>query len=518
MEIYLPKTMDFCLPKSIEYSLPLTYIVDGVKLNISRSEFFERNTIELSDEYANRMGEINYEEYNKIIDRFIVLNKSWLEKIKMEAIEDIQRVSKDYNDGEMFISFSGGKDSTVIDDLVKKALLHRKVNKIFGDTTLEFPSTYEYIARTKENVYNREYSKVLTATNRRDDFYDLCESIGPPSRVLRWCCMYFKTTPISDKIDRMFSEKNKVLAFHGIRRSESISRSKYDMETDSPKISKQRVFAPIIDWSDFDVWLHILSSKIDFNDAYRYGYARVGCWNCPNNGNYDMFLSKIYFPEMSEKLHKMLMDFAIKTNKEDPEGYVNGNFWKARQGGNGLEFAENAIINYQPCAIENNSFNYQLSRPITKEFYNLFIPFGKVDFKTGNKHKGEVYILSKDGIPCMRMQGKIGTDLLKVTVLDIKGFGGISKKIKNVSDAKKKIECQIAKYQTCIACKGCKSVCKYDAINIISKKVEDELTGNIEFEVEYTIDEKKCIKCGECIDHFGSGCYMKKILRTKQGA
>lgn len=42
-----------------------------------------------------------------------------------------------------------------------------------------------------------------------------------------------------------------------------------------PKIVKQTVASPIIEWIDFDVWLYILTTRIDFNYAYRLGWTRV---------------------------------------------------------------------------------------------------------------------------------------------------------------------------------------------------------------------------------------------------
>lgn len=102
--------------------------------------------------------------------------------------------------------------------------------------------------------------------------------IGPPSRVMRWCCTIFKTGAINRKLTALFKDKTSILAFYGIRRSESASRSKYDRETQGRKISRQNTVSPAIDWMDFDVWLYILKRKIDFNVAYTYGYARVGCF------------------------------------------------------------------------------------------------------------------------------------------------------------------------------------------------------------------------------------------------
>ena len=51
------------------------------------------------------------------------------------------------------MSFSGGKDSTVVSRLVRDALQDNSVIHFFGDTTLEFRETYEYVQHKfrKEN-------------------------------------------------------------------------------------------------------------------------------------------------------------------------------------------------------------------------------------------------------------------------------------------------------------------------------------------------------------------------------
>ena len=80
--------------------------------------------------------------------------------------------------------------------------------------------------------------------------------------------------------------------------------------------------SPIFFWKDIDIWLYILSKDIDFNDAYRLGYDRVGCWCCPNNNQRAQFLSRIYMPEQSEQWRDFLIRFAKKIGKPDAEEYV----------------------------------------------------------------------------------------------------------------------------------------------------------------------------------------------------
>ena len=77
---------------------------------------------------------------------------------------------------------------------------------------------------------------------------------------------------------------------------------------------------------------------------------------------------------------------------------------------------------------------------------------------------------------------------------------------KDLADAKRKIDCQITKYQMCLGCRACESVCKYSAISVSDK----------EGSTNYKIDDTKCVKCQECVGHFTLGCYMRKVLAIKR--
>ena len=390
-------------------------------------------------------------------------------------------------------------------DLVINALNNEMIIHIYGDTTLEYPETGVYLEEFRK-IHPR--TPMLIAKNKDQDFNELCKVIGPPSRMMRWCCTIFKTGSITRKIDSTFKNKIKVLTFQGLRRNESIARSKYDRESNGAKITKQQTVAPIIDWLDFDVWLYILTRNIPFNNAYKKGFSRVGCWCCPNNSYWSEYLSNIYMNEQYTKFHNILVDFAKQIGKPDPKEYVSSGGWKARQGGNGLNYSNNAILSFKPCVLEENAYNFELNKPITETLYELFKPFGLLDFNIGNKRLGEVYVLGKkDKQPLLKLTGKIGQNLLKVSVLRETAVF-CNPKINEML-----IKNQITKFQTCIGCMACESVCKYNAINIR----HNEMQKGEKFNISYTIDEKKCVGCLECVKHFSGGCYMKKVLRTKQG-
>ncbi|GIM28834.1 phosphoadenosine phosphosulfate reductase [Clostridium polyendosporum] len=490
------------------------YIVNGEKLKYSQDELMQKNPQIVIEELEELKHKNNCEKFNEYIKLFLEANKKRFNQIDTEArnfiketIEEVERKHKK-EDWRMYVSFSGGKDSTVVSDLVVRSLGTIEVSHIFADTTLEFPSTIQYAKRFK---LNNPKVPFFFAKNKEKNFYDMCEVVGPPSRIMRWCCIVFKTGALTKRLDVMFKNKKKLLTFYGVRRSESNSRSKYERVSDSPKITKQQVISPIIDWYDFDIWLYILMRNIDFNDAYRLGYSRVGCWCCPNNTKWAQYLSSIYIPEEYKKWRDLLINFAKKIGKPDWEVYVDEGNWKARQGGNGVEIGKNTFIEFKPCATSNHSFNYELNKPITEELFELFKPFGWINKDMGNRRLGQVYIVDKKNHPILILEAKLGDKRLKVTIVKTKVLGA-----KSLRDVKQKVDAQITKYQMCLGCLACESVCKYDAITIKKSAHENELKGKA-FTEYYKINDEKCVRCGQCVNHFDGGCYMRKVLITKRG-
>ena len=496
IEVILGEPMKYC--KNSVWNSNGVYYVDGKKIEFSIEKLSQLDSSKIREALSRYKVDNSYTYFDDNIQKFINANMIRCNDISSEAIEYIQHAAKGYEQTSMFVSFSGGKDSTVTSNLVRTALSNPSIIHIFGNTTLEFPDTLSYIERFKKT--NRR-TPLLTSMNDQQDFFELCKEFGPPSRMLRWCCTVFKTGFISKRIDSTFKNKKTIRTYYGIRRNESTSRNNYSREDNSPKISKQKVSSPIIDWLDYDIWLYILSTGIDFNDAYRMGFSRVGCWCCPNNSRWSQFLTSVYYPELYDRFTKIIYDFAVKMGKLDPMDYVKSGGWKARSGGAGIERSKNVAIDFKPCATDDNSFNYELNKPITDQFYELFKPFGKLNFDMGNKRLGEVFVLDfKTNEPLLKLQGRIGTNTLRITILK----RPIAKRTKTV-EIELKFKSQITKYQLCTGCHACETVCKHGAITL------EKIPGTVSDYI-YHIDDKKCIRCTECISHYQAGCYMRRVL------
>ncbi|MDD4508637.1 MAG: phosphoadenosine phosphosulfate reductase family protein [Eubacteriaceae bacterium] len=472
------------------------YYINGKVQTIKSSFFDENNVSKIRNRLLDFKSQNNDPNFEEHIEKFCQANRIHLQNITDEAFHFVQNEAKKIPEEQIVISFSGGKDSTVTADVTIRALSDPSIVHIFGDTTLELPFTIDYAKRYRDNNPKAIFK---TAKNKEQDFLSVCKDIGPPARLMRWCCSMFKTGPITRVINNLYRDKA-ILTFYGIRKYESVSRSKYNRvenQADTVKINKQTVAAPIFEWKDSDVWLYILSNKVDFNEAYRLGYDRVGCWCCPNNGMRSQFLSKLYISEKYNKWHDFLIEFAKRIEKPDPEVYINTGKWKARQGGNGIASANDVKIKFANCTTEEHARIYRLTRPISDEFYELFYPLGKVSKELGRKLIHETIILDiKTKTPIISVQPYQQTDFeyaVKIKTMNIA----------NHDRMHQMIGYQIKKYNVCRQCLKCESLCRFGAISIIGG--------------EYHINDEKCHRCKMCVTekYLESGCMIGRYLRIK---
>ncbi len=473
------------------------YYIDGKPQAVTASVYKKHPASQVARLLLEHKNNNDYAFWNGNIERFISANRERLNYIYNEAKDFIQQAAHGYPQEQVVVSFSGGKDSTVVADLAVRALSNPSLVHIFGDTTLEFPLTLEYSRRFRADNPKTIFK---TARNKEQDFYSVCEDIGPPARMMRWCCTMFKTGPITRVLNNLYRDKD-ILTFYGIRKCESLSRSRYNRIEDSAesvKIQRQKVAAPIFLWKDIDVWLYILSQNLDFNDAYRLGYDRVGCWCCPNNNVRAEYLSNIYMPEQMEHWRNFLIDFARSIGKPDAEVYVDTGKWKARHGGNGVSAAEDVKIRYTNCTTEDNARVYQLSHPMDKQFLELFIPFGRVSTELGRKLINETIVLDQ----------QTNTPILSIQPFAQDGYA-YSVKIKTMNvfihdDLQRMVAYQIRKFNACRKCLKCESLCRFGAITIAGG--------------EYRISDAKCKRCKMCVTakYLDDGCLMKNVLATKE--
>lgn len=243
LAVLLDKSPDFFMNRSL-WASGSRYYIDGKALNISAKKFAEADTDSIAEKISAASSAISYARFDSDVKNFVRANRYRLAELKDEAFSFVQRAAKNFPEEQIIISFSGGKDSTVVADIVVRALTNPSLVHIFGNTTLEFPTTLAYAARYREN---HPLAIFQTAVNDEQNFFSVCEDIGAPARMMRWCCSMFKTGPIARVIGSLYRNR-KVLTFYGIRKSESVTRSKYNRvegDADSIKIRQQTVASPI---------------------------------------------------------------------------------------------------------------------------------------------------------------------------------------------------------------------------------------------------------------------------------
>lgn len=495
LEILLEREPNEYLEKSV-WAVNNRYYIDGKSVSLPNKLFMNADADAVAKKLKTWKKGNSYKFFNETIQRFIEANAARLHYIKDEAYRFVNGEAAKFPEENVVISFSGGKDSTATADVVIKALSNPNAVHIFGDTTLEFPYTTEYAQR-----YREEHPQAIfkVAKNYEQVFLDVCEDIGPPARMMRWCCSMFKTGPITRVINSMYRNQQ-ILTFYGIRKSESVSRSKYNRvedDAESVKIQQQTVASPIFFWKDLDVWLYILAEGIDFNEAYRLGYDRVGCWCCPNNNQRAQFLSRIYMPEKSKEWRDFLIRFAKKVGKPDPEDYVDQGWWKARQGGNGLPAAGDVKIKFSNCTTEEHAKIYRLVRPFDDELVGMFVPFGILAPELGQKLLREVIVL----------EPRTKVPILSIQPFEHEGYEhAVKVRTMNVADhddLQRMVGYQVRKFNACRQCLKCESLCRAGAISIAGG--------------QYYIDPDKCVHCKMCMTakYLDGGCTMDKYLRTK---
>jgi len=408
-------------------------------------------------------------------------NRKYIEDLQYEAEGFIRQTVAGHGNKTTLISFSGGKDSTVTSHLVMNGLGRSDVLHIFADTTIEFPDTYTYI---KDFQQQHPLTPFIQSKSKLD-FFQTAESIGPPSRIMRWCCTTHKTNPLAKLIDSMSPEQG-VLTFDGVRKSESSRRSKYPRVSNKHKIAREVLGRPILEWTDLDVWLYLLFHELLFNQAYRKGFRRVGCLYCPFNSEWSQEMIGDRYPKKGKKWQIFLSDQAERMQHPNPEVFVQWG-WRARAGGRGLDHYKSAIESI-PCQLSADAVMYQLLSGDIRLVRHFLRPFGRQSMVSSDEF-AETFLIHDHKTHEILASVEVGyvDQAIRINYL-IKKYRRLFQQ---------RIEKQLKKLQGCLFCGACGAKCKLKALSS---------------EGEFQVDGAKCISCLGCVSH---KCPVVKSLHYK---
>ena len=396
-----------------------------------------------------------------------------LNKDLMAIIEDttVKKIVKEYEKFNhkldiFHVAFSGGKDSAVLLDLVKKALPNGSFVVIFGDTGMEFPDTYKIVELTKKQC--EEDGTPFYISRSRFKPEDSWREFGPPARVLRWCCSVHKSTPQTLKMREITKKDNYVgMDFVGVRAHESVTRSKYDYENFGKKQKGQYSYNPILEWTSAEIWLYIYMNDVLINETYKKGNSRAGCLFCPMGGGRGDFFQRAAYTAEVDSYISLIKEMNAR-NAGDQKGldsYVSNGGWNARKNGRDLTIASDR------CYEE-----------VANDKYIITVTDPKTDWREWIKTLGNIpFEYEYEALP--------NGYRITCNALVAKTYPNEFKKFKQV----------FRKASHCVGCRVCETNCR---------------NGCISFEGGLSITD--CLHCGQCHD-ISDGCLVFHSVRATSG-
>ena len=250
------------------------------------------------------------------------------ETLLFDRLEMIKTTINKYGEENFYISFSGGKDSTVLHYLVDMALPDNKIPRVFSNTGIEYQKIVEFVKSLAEKddrfeiiTPNKNIKKTLEdvgypfKSKDHSDKVNIFQSMGFDSitvnkylsetkkdgsknafacpkklkyqfsndfklKVSRNCCVELKKKPFK----KWAKENNKTITITGMRKSEGGPRLRLNcIVTDKEKnVVKFHPLAVVSD--DWENWF-VDKYNIRLCDLYYepYNFKRTGCKGCPYN-------------------------------------------------------------------------------------------------------------------------------------------------------------------------------------------------------------------------------------------
>lgn len=217
--------------------------------------------------------------------------------------------------GNVHVSFSGGKDSTVLLDIVRS--LYPDVVAVFVDTGLEYPEIREFV-KTIDNVIwlrpkipftevIKEYGYPVISKDVSEKIYqvrknpegcrkkyfdsesDYVKKYGKRYDMSKWnwlknsdipissyCCNELKKKPV--KAYEKDTGKHPML---GTMAEESQLRTIVYLKKGCNAFESKRPMSnPLGFWQESDIWEYLKTYNVPYSKIYDMGYKRTGCMFC----------------------------------------------------------------------------------------------------------------------------------------------------------------------------------------------------------------------------------------------
>ncbi len=205
------------------------------------------------------------------------------------------------------IAYSGGKDSTLLLQMVWETVVSLPIEErqrplliVGNDTLVESPLVIEHLRNSLKTIdkaarrNNLPLRVQITEPCIDQTFWVNVIGRGyiPPTRNFRWCTDRMKILPTTRLLNEIIQQDSGAILLIGTRRAESQNRKRaMDKRKTSSvhmnphnSISNCKIFAPLADLEDDDVWMTLIQRTPPWGGSHRRLitlYRNAGGGECP---------------------------------------------------------------------------------------------------------------------------------------------------------------------------------------------------------------------------------------------
>lgn len=219
----------------------------------------------------------------------------------------------EYWNGNVYVSFSGGKDSTVLLNLVRQ--IYPDVPAVFCNTGTELPEIVDFVSTFNNVVVTRptksfgkiihEYGYPVVSKEVSQGIHEVRNTksdklrykrlfgadnkyksgkipekwkflIDAPFKISSRCCYYLKKKPADQ-----YGKGNSRYPFIGIMTEDSpLRRQTYMRHSCNAYDTKRPRSTPIAFWTTSDIWNYIHENGVPYCSIYDMGWENTGCAFC----------------------------------------------------------------------------------------------------------------------------------------------------------------------------------------------------------------------------------------------
>jgi len=276
----------------------------------------------------------------------------------------------------------------------------------------------------------------------------------------------------------------RALVYDGVRKEESQTRFGYLPVSEGAKHVTQTNVSPLLEWSASEIFVYLLSRGILFNRAYRYGFVRVGCAVCPFSSRWTNHLSWAAFRVDVDKFIGILLDYGRSKGlaNRDLQSFIGHRLWAGRAGGRDIVGGGTKVLE----SVDHGTVALLLREP-------------RENWLEWSKALGTVVKAGPD-----RGYITTGKDIHAFEVIRYEHGVGVAVQGVNGLDRvfMMRLRATANKAAYCVHCRSCEVECP---------------TGALRIQDRVTIDETKCVSCGNCLSVVEKGCLVAKSLGVSEG-